>query len=141
MKHKAFYTMQMERDGFNPKTDIEVELYVMLGQKDYKRLSQVGFNMAYAERELNKQPMHGSYQADMMHGQSLSENILYETLKRDGVNKNYIKGFLGALTEEACMEDIRQRTAYSRLEESIRDNTSMACSEEELQRWMSGEEL
>lgn len=124
MKNKGFYISQMERDGFIAHTDAEIELYKLMGTKDYKRLSQVGFNMAYAERCLHVLPKHGSYQADMLHTQALAENIMYTTLTRDGYNKKYIDGFLQEFTEEALFEDIRQRVAYMRLEETIRCDAS-----------------
>ena len=122
MQEDNYWQVRMQEDGFIPRTDAQVTLYKLLGTKDYKKLSQVGFNMAYAERCLKYDPKHGSYQADMMHGQALAERILFETLNRDGYNKDYVKGFLEEFTEDALFEELRQRTAYARLEETCRDD-------------------
>jgi hypothetical protein len=114
----------MREDGFIPITDHQIELYKVLGTKRYKQLSHVGFNMAYAERCLNRKPNYGSYQADMMHGQSLSEKIAYEHCVQSKFSEDWFNGFIDNLSEESCLEDLRQRIAYQGLERAIRDNSN-----------------
>jgi len=136
MNHKEWTIHQMEQDGFVPRTDYEIELYATIGTKEYKKLSHVGFNMAVAEKETNTEPKHGSYQGDMMHGQSLAEKIAYEHCCRSEYNPSWLKGYLDEFSVDNCKEKILQRRAYQRLEETLRDNSYMADYNE----WLEGED-
>jgi hypothetical protein len=139
MKHKAFYEDQMRREGFVVRDDLEVIVYATIGPKRYRELSQVGFNMAIAEKETNTPPKHGSYQADMMHSQDLAEHVVYDNCCRGKYDKAWLKGFLDEFSIDNCKESILQRRAYQRLEETIRDNSYMVADELEMERYMSGE--
>lgn len=118
----------MLQDGFIPRTYHQVKLYSTIGTKRYRQLSQVGFNMAYAEYLLNREPKHGSYQADMLHAQSLAEKIAYEHCVASEFNEGWFRGFIDELSEDACTESLLQRTAYEGLEAACRDD-SFNCPE------------
>jgi len=115
MRHENFYRDQMLEQGYANPTIQDMELFQKIGYRLFNKVSECGFNVAYAERQLNREPVAGSYQRDMIYNQNMVTNLVHRSMCEDEFTTKWLKGFLGGLTEDACMEQFRQAIAFKRL--------------------------
>ena len=71
MLHYNFYESRLKGWGYPNPTQRQVEISSVLDHKQYDKLAEVGFNVAYSQRLLNISPMEGSYQRDMLYYQRI----------------------------------------------------------------------
>ena len=109
----------MERAGYKNPTDRQAAIYGVVGKKNYYKIREASFNVAYAERILGVEPQHGSYKRDMLYNQNLIENLLYQRMVVEGYDEHLLKGFLAEFTEEACIEGFRSAMENKRLNKLI----------------------
>ena len=122
MKTRQFHEMQMAREGYTHPNEHQVELYAVLGSKRFHDLQDIGFNIAYAERQLGLPPSQGSYQRDMTYNQTMTNALVYKRIVKEHWDLDWFDCFMEEFTEESCLETFRQKVAFKRLDELVRDN-------------------